>query len=87
MYVEPWIFWLILAPIAAVSAIYLGYLLFALAILGGAYALLGVCKCGEALSAGLGVGLFPFRHLGPWFDYVACTAVLAALVGVAALLS
>ena len=76
-----------LAPLAAGMALYLGYVLFALAILGGAHAILGVCKCADALSAGLGVGLFPFRHLGPWFDYVACTAVLAALAGVAALLS
>ena len=82
MYVEPWLFWLMLAPIA----LYAGYALFALTILLGVYTLMGVCKLGEGLSTGFAVVLYPFRHLGPWFDYVACTAVLVALVVVAALL-
>ena len=29
----------------------------------------------------------PFRHVGPWLDYVAATTGLAALVGIAALLA
>ena len=91
MYVEPWMFWLLLAPLAAVSAIYLGYL---------AMILLGLLS----ISIGLGFSLAsewlarrvptcpartatwiltplvaPFKQHGPWLDY-AVVAVL--LVGV-----
>lgn len=49
--------------------------------------------CGVLLLLGMhtliGVStvLYPARHLGPWFDYVVATSVLAGLVGLAAVLT
>lgn len=94
MYVEPWIFWLILAPLAAGMAIYLGAL---------AMILLGLLS----LSLDLGFSLAqhwiatavptytgrtatwilrplvaPFRHIGPWLDYAVVIGIgLAMSVG------
>ena len=98
MYVEPWIFWLILAPIGAVSAIYVGYLALLLLGLLSLTIGIGLSMIGDGLAAvvnglaawyawGLGFLVRPFRHVGPWLDYVAATTVLAALVCLAALLA
>lgn len=91
MYVEPWMFWLILAPVAAISALYIGYL---------AMILLGLLS----LTIGLGFSLAhawittavptysartaswilrplvaPFRQYGPWMDYAVVAGVALAL--------
>ena len=88
MYVEPWIFWLTLAPIAAGMALYLGYIMVLLVTLGGMHVILGASKLGETLSAGLHRQILsPFRHLGPWFDYAVVAGILIALCAVFALLA
>ena len=90
MYVEPWIFWLILAPVAAVMAVYVGYLalllmgLLSITIgLGLSMAYDGLCAVGNGLAAcyarGLGFLVRPFRHSGPWLDYAVMAGLLVAL--------
>jgi hypothetical protein len=80
MYIPVWLLVLIVAPWALYAA-------FALAILLGMYVIIAAAQLGEALSAGLAVILYPFRRVGPWFDYAAAAGMLAALVGVAVLLA
>ena len=87
MYVEPWILWLILAPLGAVSAIYVGYLALLLLGLVSLSFCLGLSLGSEWLTARAGSLARPFRCYGPWFDYVAATGVLAVLVGIVALLA
>jgi hypothetical protein len=90
MYVEPWIFWLMLAPIAAVSAIYVGYLLLLLAGLLSLTIGLGLSMACDRLYAvvnglaawyarGLGSLVAPFKRHGPWLDYVVMAVLLIAL--------
>lgn len=90
MYVEPWMFWLMIAPLAAVSAIYLGYLalmllgLLSLAIgLGLSVASGGMRAFVNGLAAwygwGLGFLVAPFKQHGPWLDYAVMAGLLVAL--------
>ena len=90
MYVEPWIFWLMLAPIAAVSAIYLGYLamillgLVSLTIgLGFSMPLNGSHRSAHLLGAdGNMASDSPCRAIqthGPWLDYAVVAGVALAL--------
>ena len=87
MYVEPWIFWLILAPIAAVSALYIGYL--ALILLGLLSLTIGLgfsivadwltSITARAATWGLGYLVAPFKQQGPWLDYAVVAGVALAL--------
>jgi hypothetical protein len=90
MYVEPWIFWLILAPIAAVSAIYVGYLILLLAGLLSLTIGMALSRACESMSAvvnglaswyarGLSFLVSPFKHHGPWLDYAVMAILLIAL--------
>lgn len=80
MYIPVWLLVLVVAPWAL-------YLVFGLVILLGAYAMLGIAKFADAITASLAVILYPFRHVGPWFDYAAVAGVLAVLLGVTVLLT
>ena len=90
LYVEPWIFWLILTPIAAVSALYLGYLLLLLMGLLSLTIGLGLSMACDGLYAfvyrlaacyawGLGYLVRPFKHHGPWLDYAVVAGIGIAL--------
>ena len=97
MYVDPWLFWLIFAPIAAACALYLGYL--ALLLLGLLSLTVGVgfamasdwltrlwptCFICSARTATwiLTPLVAPFRQYGPWLDYaVVAGAALAISLG------
>ena len=91
MYVEPWIFWLILAPIAAGMAIYLGYL--ALLLLGLMSLTIGigfsiasewlgrtVSTCTARSATWILTPLVaPFKQHGPWLDYAVVAGIGLAL--------
>ena len=91
MYVEPWMFWLILAPIAAVSAIYLGYLALLLLGLVSITIDIGFAMANEWLArivptftARTATWILtplvaPFRHYGPWLDYAVVVGIGIAL--------
>lgn len=97
MYVEPWIFWLILAPIAAGMALYLGYLamillgLLSLTIgLGFSLAHAWITTAVPTYSARTAAWILtplvePFKHHGPWLDY-AVVAGVAFVVSLGTLL-
>jgi hypothetical protein len=90
MYVEPWIFWLILGPVAAVMALAVGYLV--LLLLGLLSLTVGLClsaaadwltvRTAHAATWGLGhagpLAQLTGRH-GPWLDYVVMAGLLVAL--------
>lgn len=80
MYIPVWLLVLVVAP-------WLLYLAVGLVTLLGMHALLGVARLVEGSNHGLARLIAPSKGLGPWFDYVAATGVLAALVGLAALLT
>ena len=76
MYVEPWILWLILAPIAAVMAVYVGYLRLLLVGVLSITIGLGLSMAGDGLcpfvnwlaacsTRDLGYLVRPFRHVWP----------------------
>lgn len=91
MYVEPWIFWLILAPVAAISALYIGYL--AMILLGLLSLTIGLVfslahawittavptYSGRTATWILRPLVVPFRHVGPWLDYAVVAGVALAL--------
>ena len=91
MYVEPWIFWLILAPIAAISAIYIGYLAMILLGLLSITIGLGFSKAAEWITAAvpnysgrtatwiLTHMVAPFKQHGPWLDYAVVAGIAFAL--------
>ena len=47
----------------------------------------GLLLLGLHALIGVSTALYPARHLGPWFDYVVATGILAGLVCLAALLA
>jgi hypothetical protein len=90
MYVEPWIVWLILGPIALVMALTAGYLV--LLLLGMLSLTIDLCLSGAAdwLTVSLaraatwglryaGPLVQPFKHHGPWLDYVVMAGLLLVL--------
>lgn len=90
MYVEPWIFWLILGPVAATVALaglYLGLLLLGLLSLTVSLCLAVAAdwltlRLARAQACGLRhVGPLVQRtaHHGPWLDYVVVAGLLLAL--------
>lgn len=90
MYVEPWILWLILAPLAAPVALYLGYLLLLLVGLLSLTMGMGLSMLSAGLSAfvnwlaacyarGLSFLVRPFRHVGPWLDYAVVAGIGLAI--------
>jgi hypothetical protein len=90
MYVDPWIFWLILGPVAAIIALSVGYLgLLLLGMLSWTISL-----CCSAVADWLTVSMTraatwsfrhagplvqPFKQHGPWLDYVVMAGLLLAL--------
>lgn len=88
MAVEPWIFWLILGPVAAIMALYVGYVV--LLLLGLLSLTIGLCgsvaanwltvRIARATTWGLRILVSPFTSQGPWLDYA---AVALLLVGTA----
>lgn len=87
MDVDPWIFWLILGPVAAVMALYVGYL--GILLLGLLSLTIGLglsvaadwlmVHTARAATWGLRILVHPFKQHGPWLDYVAMASLLLAL--------
>jgi hypothetical protein len=90
MYIEPWIFWMMLAPVAAVMALYVGYLALLLVGLLSLTIGLGLSMASDGMRAvvnglaawygwGLGFLVAPFKQHGPWLDYAVMAGLLVAL--------
>jgi hypothetical protein len=90
MYIEPWMFWLILGPVATVMAVAVGYL--ALLLLGLLSLTLDLCLSGAADWLRVSTArtqawslrhasplVQPFKHYGPWLDYAVMAGLLVAL--------
>ena len=90
MYIEPWLFWLLLAPVAAMMALYIGYLALLLVGLLSLTIGMGLSMACEGMSAVvhglaawyarvLGVVVRPFRHAAPWLDYAVVAGIALGL--------